>query len=56
MFERKRKQANILRENTLCEIKGTCGEDTQLHRYENNVTFSAILTLEIPSNSPGLVF
>ena len=36
----------------LCEIKGTCGEDTQLYRYENNLTFSAILTLEMPSNEP----
>ena len=31
--------------------------NTQLrHRFDNNLTFSAILTLEIPFNPPGLVF
>ena len=45
-------QLVLQRSFLLCEIKGTCGEDTQLYRYENNLTFSAILTLEIPSNEP----
>ena len=52
MFDRKRKQANIFRENTILLDRRNTWQRHAIVRFENNLTFSANLTLEIPSNAP----